>query len=61
LRKEICIVCAVDVGTYPEINFEIATASKFPVANLEGHGHFVVLVKGLVEAFALVRFHLDVV
>jgi hypothetical protein len=47
--------------THPEVNFEISAATKLPVADLEGDCHLVVLVEGLVEAFALVGLHLDVV
>ena len=46
---------------YPEIDVQVSAAAKFPVADLEGHRHLVVLVQLLVEAFALVRFHLNVV
>lgn len=49
------------VSAHPEINLEIATAAEFPVADLEGDCHLVVLVEGFVEAFALVSLHLDVV
>lgn len=46
---------------YPEVNLQVAAAAEFPVANLEGDGHLVVLVQLLVEALALVRLHLDIV
>lgn len=46
---------------YPEVNLQIAATTKLPVANLEGDCHLVVFVKLLVEAFALVSLHLDVV
>lgn len=46
--------------TYPEVNLQVSTAAKLPVADLEGNRHLVVLVQGLVEAFALVGLHLDV-
>jgi len=49
------------VWAYPEIYIQIPTTPKLPIAHLERHGHLVVLVQGLVEAFARVRFHLDVV
>lgn len=45
---------------YPEINVQVSAAAEFPVADLEGHRHLVVLVQLLVEALALVRFHLDI-
>jgi hypothetical protein len=45
--------------TYPEVNFEVSTSSKLPVADLEGNGHQIILVQGLVEAFAGVSFELD--
>ena len=48
-------------SSYPEINLQIPASSKLPVANLERDCHLVVLVQRLVEAFALVRLHLDVV
>lgn len=48
-------------GTYPEIDLQVATASEFPVSDLEGDGHLVILVQGLVEAFAGVSPELDVV
>lgn len=51
--------CAV--SAYPEINVEVPAPAKFPVADLEGHCHFVVLVQLLVEALALMRLHLNVV
>lgn len=47
--------------THPKVNLQVATAAKFSVADLKGHGHLVVLVEGFVEAFALVGLHLDVV
>lgn len=39
---------------YPEINLEIAAASKLSVAHLEGHRHLVIGMELLVEAFATV-------
>ena len=45
----------------PEIDFQVARAAEFPVADLERDGHFIVLVQDLVEAFALVGAELDVV
>jgi len=45
----------------PKVNFQVAAASEFPVADLEGDGHLVVLVQGLVETLALVGLHLDAV
>jgi hypothetical protein len=46
---------------HPEINLQIPASAKLAVADLEGNRHLVVLVQRLVEAFALVRLHLDVV
>jgi hypothetical protein len=46
--------------THPKVNFQIAAAAKLPVADLEGHRHLVILVQRLVEAFALVGLHLDI-
>lgn len=48
-------------GTYPEIHLEVPGASEFAIADLERHGHLVVFVEDLVEAFARVGAHLDVV
>jgi hypothetical protein len=42
------------LNTYPEIDIKVACATKFTIANLEGHGHGVILVEGLVEAFSTV-------
>lgn len=47
--------------TYPEVNIQPARASKFPVANLEGYRHLVVLVERLVEAFFGMRTDVNVV
>lgn len=49
------------VEAYPEVNLQVSAPSEFPVADLERDCHLVVLVQLLVEAFALVRLHLDVV
>jgi len=46
---------------YPEINVQISAAAELAVADLEGHGHFIVGVELFVEALAHVRFELDVV
>ncbi len=48
-------------GVYPKVNLQVTAAAEFPVADLERDRHLVVLVQLLVEAFALVRLHLDVV
>lgn len=45
---------------HPEIDFEVPSATKFSIANLEGDGHFVVFVELFVEAFSGVGAHLDV-
>lgn len=50
-----------DGTSYPEVDLEVPTSSKFPIADLERDGHLVVLVQLFVEAFAHVRLHLDVV
>jgi hypothetical protein len=47
--------------TYPEVQIQVPTASKLPVADLEGNGHPVVGVQHLVEALARVRSELNVV
>lgn len=47
--------------TYPEINLQIARAPEFPISHLKRHGHLVVLVQDLVEAFPRVWTHLYVV
>lgn len=46
---------------YPEVNLQVPTAPEFPIADLKGDGHLVVLVQGLVETLALVGLHLDAV
>jgi hypothetical protein len=38
--------------SYPEINVQITRVAEFPIANLEGDGHDIVLVELLVEAFS---------
>lgn len=48
-------------ATYPEIDFDIAGATKFPVAHLERDGHLVILMQLLVEALSAVGRKLDVV
>lgn len=45
--------------TYPEVNLKVSTSSELAVADLEGHGHQIILVQGLVEAFAGVSLQLD--
>jgi len=45
----------------PEIDLQVSAAAKLPVADLERDCHLVVLVEGLVEAFALVGLHLNIV
>lgn len=50
-----------DRSTYPEVNLQISCAAKLPVPDLEGHGHLVILVEGLVEALPAVGRQLDVV
>ena len=47
--------------TYPEINVQISTPSKFSVAHLERDRHLVILVQRLMKALAGVCSHLDVV
>lgn len=44
---------------YPEVDIDISTSTKFPVTDLEGHGHQIILVQVLVEAFSRVRLELD--
>jgi hypothetical protein len=51
----------VEPIAYPKIYLQIPTPAKLAVSNLERDRHLVVLVQRFVEAFALVRFHLDVV
>ena len=55
------VVCTEELCAYPKVNFQVATASKLPVPNLECDGHFVILVQDLMEAFSRMRAHLDVV
>jgi hypothetical protein len=38
--------------SYPEINLKVSTSSKLPISNLEGNGHHIIAVQGLVEAFS---------
>lgn len=47
--------------TYPEINIEVACRTKLAIADLERHGHGVILVEVLVEALAAVGGQDDVV
>jgi hypothetical protein len=47
--------------SYPKINVQVPTTSKFAIANLESHGHLVVGMELFVEAFFRVRLELDVV
>lgn len=49
------------MDTYPKVNVEVACAAKLAVADLEGDGHGVILVEGLVEALAAVGGKDDVV
>lgn len=37
---------------YPEVNLEVSTATKLPVANLEGDCHQIIAVQNLVEALS---------
>lgn len=46
--------------SYPEVYLQISCAAEFPVSHLEGHGHLVILVEGLVEALSAVGWQLDV-
>ena len=46
--------------SYPKVNLQIPTAGKLTVADLEGDGHLVVSVQGLVEALAGMCFHLNI-
>ena len=45
---------------YPEINFQISSAAKFPIADLEGDGHLVVFVELLMETFSAMGAHLNI-
>lgn len=54
-------MCRVELCAYPEVNLQIAAASKLPIADLERDRHLVILVEVLVEAFPRMRAHLDVV
>ena len=47
--------------TYPEVQVQVSTSTKLPVANLEGDGHPVVGVQHFVEALARVSPKLHVV
>jgi hypothetical protein len=48
-------------STYPEVQIQVSTASKLPVADLEGDGHPVVGVQHLMETLARVGSQLHVV
>jgi hypothetical protein len=52
---------SINATTHPEIHLQISAPAKLPISNLERNRHLVVLVQRFVEAFALVRLHLDVV
>jgi hypothetical protein len=52
---------SVAESTYPEVQIQVSTSSKFPVADLEGDGHPVVGVQHLMETFARVGSQLHVV
>ena len=49
------------MGPYPEVNIEVSSTPKLPIANLEGHRHLVIFAQGLVEAFAAVGGQANVV
>ena len=46
---------------YPEVNIEVTSTPKLPIADLERHRHLVILAQRLVEAFAAVGGQADVV
>lgn len=48
-----------DREPYPEINLQIPTTPKLPIANLEADSHQIILVQVLVEAFSRVSLELD--
>ena len=48
-------------STHPKINLQIPRAAKLPIAHLERHSHLIVLMQHLMEAFALMGSHLDIV
>lgn len=45
----------------PVVDVQVSAPAKFPVPDLERHGHFVIFVQRLVKAFAGVCFEEDVV
>lgn len=47
--------------SYPEVDVQVSGTTKLTVADLERHGHGVIAVEILVEAFPPVRRELDVV
>lgn len=47
--------------SYPKIYIQVPTPAEFPVADLEGHCHLIVLVQRFVKALPRVRLELDVV
>lgn len=52
--------CPTRISTYPEVQVQVSTASKLPIADLESDSHPVVGVQHLVEALARVRSELHV-
>ena len=50
-----------DISTYPEVQVQVSTSTKLPVADLEGDGHPVVGVQHFVETFARMSPQLHVV
>jgi hypothetical protein len=46
---------------YPKVDIQVSGTAKFSIADLEGDGHLVLIVKLLVETFAAMGRELDVV
>ena len=54
-------IVPIHSSTHPEVHIKVSSLLKFSVADLEGDGHSIILVKLLVEALAAVGSKLDVV
>ena len=48
-------------GRYPKVDFKVTRTAKLAVPHLKSHGHFVIFMEILMEAFARVCAQLDIV
>ncbi len=48
------------VLTYPEVDVEIASTTKFSIAHLKGDRHLIIPMEVFVEAFPAMRLELDI-